>query len=322
VSTDSPTPGDPSAVDAARTSEASPPASPRSEITSGSNLAANEGDISIAQKRKWRHAARFRKQRTLAFIALIGVTAGIWAILIFPGTQTLRGPAAFGLFFDTKILLNGVGIDISHYGDGNADIYFYAVSPSANRVPSGNLGYIGLSIPGRFRTNCPTGVACYYTGQQISTQIVFPLFFNNGAFVSYNASIHDPNFAFAVNANAAIVQLPYITQDIGTSTTTTVYLNYGVPNVQSYYWSTPPWSTEQNFGFWIQYLNPTPQNLSGAEITGTNQVRQAQDDRATFISGVLLGVFGAAIIAVMQEGLHILDDERRRKKTNSAESGA
>ena len=148
----------------------------------------------------------------------------------------------------------------------------------------------------------------------------FPLFLNQGKFTTRTAYIHDPNFAFSFNEESAVVQLPYAVQEVGSSTTTTTYLNYNIPDVQSYDWSTPPWEAYQNFGFWNQYLNPSPQNQVGAEITGINRERQAQNDRDTFISGVLLGIVGAAIIAFMQEALHILGDERRHEKVNSAES--
>ena len=68
---------------------------------------------------------------------------------------------------------------------------------------------------------------------------------------------------------------------------------------------------------WTEPLNSSFSAGQPVEITGTNHLAQAQDERNTFISGILLGVAGAAAMAVLQEGLHMLFDARDDNKPRS-----
>jgi hypothetical protein len=264
----------------------------------------------------------------LAGLALIAITAGAWAVLIFPGNQTLEGPAAFSVYLGPKIRLDDLTFDIKYENGGGVDIHFSASTYSPpKKGASGNMGSITLYTPGRFQTNCPAGVRCYEATAgpafPLATWIIFPLNLNNGQLTQYTVQLHGPQFAFAANATAATVQLPYVVQYPNTSATTVITMYYEIPGVRSYDWSTPPYLTYNDWGLWVQDLSPSsPENQPGAEITGTNRDRQAQDNRDTFISGVLLGVAGGAIVAVVQEGLHMLFDERRREKAYSAEPGS
>jgi hypothetical protein len=65
---------------------------------------------------------------------------------------------------------------------------------------------------------------------------------------------------------------------------------------------------------WGETVNPnigqSAQQLSGeaqpVELTGTNQVAQATDNKDILLSGVLFGIAGAAALGAVVEFLHLI----------------
>jgi hypothetical protein len=128
----------------------------------------------------------------------------------------------------------------------------------------------------------------------------------------YTMTIDDPRFGFASNGESAVAILPTVA---GTGLGTPTFdVGYNIPKADKYEWSIPPQvGSKPDFAYWPE----GPANVSNSEsvvqsteVTGTDNQAQTQDNHDAFISGILLGVAGGAAIAAIQEGLHMIFDNR------------
>jgi hypothetical protein len=137
---------------------------------------------------------------------------------------------------------------------------------------------------------------------------------------------------FSYNNETALAEMPYVSvtslpagPEPGStgSGSAPVYANdipvsvnfgYDIPGASNYDWSLPPRADSSSEVTWGETVNPnigqSAQQLSGeaqpVELTGTNQVAQATDNKDILLSGVLFGIAGAAALGAVVEFLHLI----------------
>lgn len=256
----------------------------------------------------------------LLVLTLIGLAAGIWAIVIFPSRAPIVYPQPFKISIVSEYSISHVYVSI-----WSSEQYTYMqVGAAPESAPStlGNEGYIDIYIVGDIHVKCPSSVACSFSpiqGYQTEQwEIAVPITaLPNGHLVSYVVAIEDPRFGPASNGQSATAQLPIVSTAANLpGSAPEIDLAYKVPNADTYDWSTPPaLYVSSSWPDWSEQLSSSVSEIPPVAITGTNNAVQAQDNRSTFISGILLGVAGAAAIAFVQEGMHMLIDRRDKQQS-------
>jgi hypothetical protein len=245
-------------------------------------------------------------------LALAGIAAGVWAIALFPEHSPLVNPTPFEVVIDSHTPLDTVSLDITRTGQSVYRVTIYVTA--GIHVAGQNEGDLSIYVPGDFPVSCSRGVMyCSYEAAFDYTTMIEPMIIEvDGRNRLYHMTINDPRFGFASNGESAVAELPTVE---GTGLGTPMFAaGYKIPHADEYDWSVPPqvYSTAG-----LVYWPEGPANVShsgavvqSAQITGANHQAEAQDDRDTFISGILLGVAGGAAIAALQEGLHMIFDDR------------
>lgn len=256
-------------------------------------------------------ARLLRRLIILLLLAIIGLAAGTWAIVLFPARSPVVDPTPFNIVVGNKFTLSQINLTISPRAQ-STKITFTADRTSSNKTQLTAL--LAFYISGKFPISCSSGLYCTsrpLAGLGDETEIT-ALITNSK---QYTAIIKDPQFGLSRNGESAIAELPGV-EGIKPGGSTQLYINYDIPDSDTYDWSLPPLFGSQGGSLlWTETLNNSLYAAQPTEITGINHQAQAQDDRDTFVSGILLGVAGAAAIAVVQEGLHMLFDDRNHRRT-------
>lgn len=263
----------------------------------------------------------------LLVLALIGLVAGIWAIVIFPSRAPAAYPKPFKISIVSEVAISHVFISI--WSSEQSTYMQVGAAPESRPITPQNEGDINIYIIGNIHVSCPSGVSCSFSHIQGNRteqwDLAVPITaLPNGRLVSHVVTINDPRFGPASNGEAATAQLPTVSTAANLpGPAPEIDLAYKVPDADRYDWSIPPaLYVSSNWPDWSEQLSSSVSEIPPVAITGTDDAAQAQDDRDTFISGILLGVAGAAAIALTQEGMHILlgrreksgahEDKRRR----------
>jgi hypothetical protein len=140
-------------------------------------------------------------------------------------------------------------------------------------------------------------------GSGTTSTVVFPL--DTGSFGS------DSN---GVNAYAAIPDVSYQQTGARAFAPPIFFATYRIPSPTSYDWSQfPPEAYGTSLITWKELLTETSGDTAGRVVLGLDRARQSSDTTWTFVAGALLGLGGGAILAAVQEFLHIvLTPERAR----------
>lgn len=81
------------------------------------------------------------------------------------------------------------------------------------------------------------------------------------------------------------------------------FSSFDLPSAGAYDWSAfPPLDISTGNIRWVELTSTGA--LAGHAVVGIDHAKQSRDDTDTFISGALIGLAGAALIAGLQEGLH------------------
>jgi hypothetical protein len=268
------------------------------------------------------HGRVLRRLMILLGLALAGIAAVAWAIALFPKHSQLVNPTSFEVDIHSQTPLDTVYLVVSRAGQST--MYQLTVYVTTGIYPGAgghqNEGDLSIYVPGDFPVSCSPGAQlCSYQPGYVSSVVGYttmtePITIGGGGENRpYTMTINDPRFGFASNNESAVAELPTIE---GTGLAKTMFdVGYNIPSPHEYDWSIPPqvYSTA-DLAYWPE---GPPANVSNSEavvqsveVTGTNQQAQAQDNRDTFISGLLFGVAGGAAIAAVQEGLHMIFDNR------------
>ena len=244
-----------------------------------------------------------RRLMILLLLALASLVAGAWAIALFPARPPVVDPTGFNIVVGNGAL-NEINLTIS-LGPHSAKLTFDVTGETSSNK---QLGVLVIYIFGKFPISCsgaycsskpqgPEGAETYY-----ATLVTYGK--------QYTVTIGDPRLGLSSNGESAIAELPGVESDNSVGSRL-LYVHYHIPNADAYDWSVPPLlGALAGSVLWTETLNSSFAPAQPTEITGTNHQAQVQDDHDTFISGILLGVAGSAVIAVVQEGLHMIFDER------------
>ncbi len=141
------------------------------------------------------------------------------------------------------------------------------------------------------------------SGGEIRSQVLF-------------MTIKAPAFAWEANGLSAETWIPEftITAPSVFDVTAPISVKYDIPDVAGYDWSGGP---SLNGSYWE--LMPD-QVTSALALTGTNSSAASRDSLLTFVSGIVLGISGGALVGAIQETVHAESDEPRRRRRSRTPS--
>lgn len=257
------------------------------------------------------HGRVLRRLMILLGLALVGIAAGIWAIALYPEHSPLVNPTSFEVDIDSHTPLDTVSLAISRTGQSAYQVTVYVTA--GIHATGQNEGDLSIYVSGDFAVSCSPGVVyCSYEPAYDYTTMTEPIIIElDSRNRLYTMTINDARFGFASNGESAVAELPTV-EGAGLGTPT-FDAGYNIPKADEYDWSIPPQVYSAGLVYWPEgpaYVSNSGAVVQSVEITGTNHQAQAQDDRDIFISGILLGVAGGAAIAAVQEGLHMIFDNR------------
>jgi hypothetical protein len=250
-------------------------------------------------------------------LLLIGLATGIWAIALFPSRPQVVTPASFIVLLANGTSINNIFVTITPEGPSAEGVELSASIDPGSRPLSRTGGVISLVFPEKVVIKkCPTGAICYSKPGESVFVIGIPITLGqSGATRNYNFVVSNVHFGFSSNGESAVADLPTVLGGGRASTGEVLFITYQVQGAAGYDWSIPPLLVAAGRVGWSEPLTvPSSSTLypeaQPSEVTGINHAAEAQDSQDTFISGILLGVAGAAVIAGAQEGLHLLFDDR------------
>jgi hypothetical protein len=261
-----------------------------------------------------------RRLIILLGLLLIGLAAGIWAIALFPSRPQVVASASFLMDLDNEVNVNQIFLRITPEGQSAEDIELSATAASYS--PSRAGSFITVAFPEKLTVKkCPPSAICRSRTAKPALSLIgmrVTLHKNpTGGYTTgyYNFVVSNAHFGFSSNGESAIAALPTVLGQGPATADETLFVTYQVQDAAAYDWSVPPFSLTAGEVGWSEPLTVSSSSALTAvaqpsEITGINYAAEARDNRDTFISGILLGVAGAAAIAAAQEGMHLLFDDR------------
>jgi hypothetical protein len=259
-----------------------------------------------------------RRLIILLGLLVIGLATGIWAVALFPSRPQVVAPASFIMALANEANVNNIFLTIIPEGQSAEDI---EVSASTDAVSSRPGGFITLDFPEKVAVKkCPTGAYCKSASGRLGFVMVIPIAFGKNSITKeYTLIVGNAHFGFSSNGESAIADSPTVLGEGPARAGEILFVTYQVQGAATYDWSVPPFIETAGRVGWSEPLTVSSSSALSpeaqpSEVTGTNQAAEAQDTRDTFISGILLGVAGAAAIAAAQEGLHLLFDDRDDKR--------
>jgi hypothetical protein len=256
-----------------------------------------------------------RRLIILLGLLFIGLATGIWAIALFPSRPQVVAPASFIMALGNEANINDIFVTITPEGQSAEGIELRASAASPSPSPTGGL--ITLAFPEKVVIKkCPVGALCRTEAAKPLSLIGIPATpGKNNATKNYNFIISNAHFGFSSNGESAVADLPTVLGQGPAPADESLFISYRVQDAATYDWSVPPFVETAGRVGWSEPLTVSSTSALSAEaqpseITGINHTAEAQDNRDTFISGILLGIAGGAAIAAAQEGLHLLFDDR------------
>jgi hypothetical protein len=298
-----------------------------SESQTGPSPMADVGD-DVASEVPKTHARLLPRLMILLGLALACVVAGVWAIVLFPSRAAITSPTPLELSVSEGSASSTIDLTISPSGTQSVKVAVKVV-PLGAPVKVGQVT-LGFDIfDGMSAVSCPSGVSCSPVpalGKFTFVQMTFNIQVSGNTNPGQEAfTVKNRRFSATSNGESAIAEMPAVLGGVGGSSVTPpeLIVTYYVPNANTYDWSIPP-DTVDGYSVSIPEQLSTTDTTEAVEITGTNHQAQTQDNQDTFIAGILLGVAGAAAVATVQEGLHMVfdnpDDSVRPKPSRPSTS--
>jgi hypothetical protein len=262
-----------------------------------------------------------RYKVALALFVAFGVTLA-FAVAAYPKRAPIDRPPPITVSLSTAETLDQAYLQIAALPNHSYQISIDVVTGSAfgstNGYASGNLTLpagavvlpgclancivhpsVGFGIPGTvdFSSKTFTPFGSESSGGEITSVILF-------------MTIKAPAFAWEANGVNAETWIPEftITAPSVFELTPPISVKYDITDVTGYDWSGGP---SLNGHYWS--LMPD-QVTSPIALTGTNSSAASRDSLLTFVSGVVLGISGGALVGAIQETVHAESDEPRRRR--------
>jgi hypothetical protein len=278
-----------------------------------------------------------RRLVIIAVLLVIGVVAFEWANGVYPA-----GPPTTYSAYQVYIHEGGSPggrpketFTFERQPDGTIKINWTITSSFTSTGSSQTLQVTNqLDLFGRNITliQCPEYQGCSVINSQADHETVITFSSSSPSPETETAVVRDPSLGFSYNNETALAEMPYVSVTslpVGPEPGSTgsgsapVYANdipvsvnfgYDIPGASNYDWSLPPRADSSSEVTWGETVNPnigqSAQQLSGeaqpVELTGTNQVAQATDNKDILLSGVLFGIAGAAALGAVVEFLHLI----------------
>ena len=278
-----------------------------------------------------------RRLVIIAVLLVIGVVAFEWANGVYPA-----GPPTTYSAYQVYIHEGGSPggrpketFTFERQPDGTIKINWTITSSFTSIGSSQTLQVTNqLDLFGRNITliQCPEYQGCSVINSQADHETVITFSSSSPSPETETAVVRDPSLGFSYNNETALAEMPYVSvtslpagPEPGStgSGSAPVYANdipvsvnfgYDIPGASNYDWSLPPRADSSSEVTWGETVNPnigqSAQQLSGeaqpVELTGTNQVAQATDNKDILLSGVLFGIAGAAALGAVVEFLHLI----------------
>jgi hypothetical protein len=278
-----------------------------------------------------------RRLVIIAVLLVIGVVAFEWANGVYPA-----GPPTTYSAYQVYIHEGGSPggrpketFTFERQPDGTIKINWTITSSFTSTGSSQTLQVTNqLDLFGRNITliQCPEYQGCSVINSQADHETVITFSSSSPSPETETAVVRDPSLGFSYNNETALAEMPYVSvtslpagPEPGStgSGSAPVYANdipvsvnfgYDIPGASNYDWSLPPRADSSSEVTWGETVNPnigqSAQQLSGeaqpVELTGTNQVAQATDNKDILLSGVLFGIAGAAALGAVVEFLHLI----------------
>jgi hypothetical protein len=251
----------------------------------------------------------------------IGLVTGIWAIVLFPSRSQVVTPGSFIMLVFNQTGVSSVSIEISPEGGSAERVELSADSENRPRSSSRAKAVVALIFLENVSVKkCPAGAFCSIEKFHLRG-IGIPISADPNSTKNYTFVISNAHLGFSSNGESAVADLPTVYGEGQAGADAGILaVSYKIQDASSYDWSVPPLGIVAGYVGWTESLSLSSSTaapsteVQPSEITGTNHAAEAQDSRDTFISGVLLGVAGGAVIAATQEGLHLLVDDRNGSK--------
>jgi hypothetical protein len=263
-----------------------------------------------------RHQTERRRQgvfhRYLVPLVLLALAllAGAGALVIFPRHSSVAKEGGLtSIEVDASFVPHSIFVELSNTSRGTGLVVFVTtVSRPSTRA------YIGVTVPhllwggqaycgsGAFR--CVQGPYHKFALYRLSS----PTRWSDAGYHYYREQTHIglPGLAYNVSSNDeyVAVTLPNVTDVLIPSNEPRipleVSLSVELPQAARYAWTSGPLpSIVGNNAHW-EFTSAT---ASTAEVNGVSLEAQDKDTRSIFISGALIGVAGAALIAALQEAV-------------------
>jgi hypothetical protein len=278
-----------------------------------------------------------RRLVIIAVLLVIGIVAFEWANGVYPaGSPTTY--SAYQVYIHEGGSPGGrpkETFTFERQPDGTIKINWTITSSFTSTGSSQTLQVTNqLDLFGRNITliQCPEYQGCSVINSQADHETVITFSSSSPSPETETAVVRDPSLGFSYNNETALAEMPYVSVTslpVGPEPGSTgsgsapVYANdipvsvnfgYDIPGASNYDWSLPPRADSSSEVTWGETVNPnigqSAQQLSGeaqpVELTGTNQVAQATDNKDILLSGVLFGIAGAAALGAVVEFLHLI----------------
>ncbi len=299
-----------------------------SEGQAGPGLGAGAVDA-VASRVPESRGRTLRRLMILLGLALAALVTGIWAVVLFPTPAVLTSSAPLTFTLDEGSGSSNIWLTISPSGSQSVKVAVQVIPLGLpGKVKAGQVA-LGFDLPdGRSAVSCGPGVVCSPFPELAENTFISMTFETEiNGFTSPNQetfTVKDRRISATSNGESAIAELPAVLGGGSSGTSPPeVIVRYYIPNANTYDWSPPPVSVDR-YSVTVPEQLSTTYSAEAVEVTGTSHQAQTQDNRNTFIAGILLGVAGAAAIAAVQEGLHMVFDNRddggRPKPTRPAKS--
>jgi hypothetical protein len=266
-----------------------------------------------------------------AFIILVGL-----AFVLYPLRKPVYRPQAFQMTIEVNTTLTGALITVEKKAPNRflLDIYLYTAAPNLTNLLFGSVG-LQIPAPASCQSSCRSDLVRngFFNGQTdyitelissfkpMTTKTNYIALTGSEWEASAEFAVTAPMFAWDENGLDIEAQLPAVQllafpgQSLGDpniwiyyALSSAVYDWAGGP-LPNYFYRPPGQPSSV-----VAWRLPVKELSGPSPVSGTDSATADEDSFRTFVSGVLLGTAGGAIVAAIQEAGH----SKRRKRARTA----
>jgi hypothetical protein len=252
------------------------------------------------EKPPWR-----KKYRRSLFLGLLGLAMLPVAFFLYPSVAELPTPGYSQLVIRSNTPIGVIQYGVAQISGETAEITVrLSLAPGA---PDGTATLTLLLPFGSTPINCnlPNCHAATPAGAYWSKQLT--LTSTGGPFLAIpHIFVKASDFGAISNDATASAVIPEITYNGPSAPAAALLAGYKIPSGSSYDWSSfQPQSFMNGFVVWAE--NFSDGDTQSRVASGVDHDAQAHDDLMIFLAGAVIALAGAAMLAAIQEALHVED---------------